>query len=132
MSSHVRKPSPNPLGDGPTDTNPLLDALHDGQVIVKESDHALTEAWYWTDEDGRIHRETFAGGPPAVHQDWGVDPLFTASNLADAMHHGRSTIRVTDRDELQERRQYRDVALAFRHLRRMEFFLRERGEIPDD
>lgn len=132
MSSRLwdRQPSENPAGDGPGDTNALLDELDAGRVVVMESD--LTTVWYWTDEGGRIHRETFAGSPPAVSQDWKIDPLFFSSKAAAAMGVGRRTIRLTDREELETRREYRRIALAFQEWWRMEYHLTERGTIRDE
>lgn len=122
-----REPAENPAGDGPQDTNALLDALRDGEVLKVSSDIVTT--FYRRTEDGRIHRVPFTCSPPAVVKYRRVDPLRFSLDIAQTMKSGLSTLELTDVHELVQRYRYREKALAFRHLRRLDYYL-DRGE-PD-
>lgn len=118
-----RDPTPNPAGDGPGDTNGLLDALRDGHVVRKRSDR---RAWGWLHEtyyrmvDGTIYRVTFAGSPPAVRARKPMDVIWFSSEIARTLHSGRGEVSLTTVDAMDAReREYR-AALAFSGLSRME------------
>lgn len=111
-------PAENPAGDGPSDTNPLLDALRDGEVLKRESD--IITVYFQMVSGGRINRVSFAGSFQPVRKLRPMDPLSFAMSVSRSMHAGLSEFSLTTPEELEQRERDHRVALAFRGLWRME------------
>ncbi len=118
----IETPDPleNPAGDGPGDTNALLDALRDGEVVRSTSSSSMVDVYFQMDEGGRIERLSFAGTPPAVHQRRVISTVEFAGRLAKRMGTGLGEVTLTTSEELETRERYHRVALAFRALCRLE------------
>lgn len=115
-----REPLENPAGDSPGDTNALLDALRDGEVVRSTSSSAMVDVYFQMTEPGRIERVSFAGTPPAVHQVRAISAVEFAGSLAKRMGVGLGEVALTTTEELEQRERARDVALAFTYLGRLE------------
>lgn len=116
----IPDPLENPAGDGPEDTNALLDALRDGEVVRSTSSSTMVDVYFQMAGPGRIERVSFAGTPPAVHQRRVISVMEFAGSIAKRMGSGRGEVALTTPEELQQRECYRRAALAFRGLWRME------------
>ena len=113
-------PLENPAGDGPGDTNPLLDALRDGAVVRTTSSSELVDVYFQMTAPGRVERVSFAGTPPAVRKRRVISAMEFTAALAKRMGSGRGEVALTTPEELTERERDHRVALAFRGLWRLE------------
>lgn len=122
------EPLTNPAGDGPSDTNPLLDELRDGAVVRSVSSSELATVYFHMDESERIVRTSFAGSPPAVRKQQYVSSIRFASAVADRMGSGRGEVVLTTPEELERRKHDHDIASGFLGLWWMEQRLETEGE----